>query len=334
MERIMTTINGDKPDQVAVAPELFGITAKLNGKSIHEYVTDGKVIADAQLKAHSEIGNDVVFAFADLSVEAEAIGCKLRYEKDAYPSVDEVALRDLKDVKDLRLPDPLKDGRMPVVLEACRLMREQLKDSCPIVACVMGPFSLASQLLGIEHLLYQIVDNPEGVQRLLDFTEKVAILYGIELIKAGAHAPVVFDPSASSTVIPPEMFVKLEAPRLKRMYEAYKAKGVRMFWLSIAGQTKKILPYFKVAGVNIATIDYMVSLSEAFMIEQSITYNGNIKPYLFISASEEEIRHEVNRCFREASNQSRYIVGSGCEVPIEARIENIKALVEATVTLR
>jgi len=330
-ERILTVVRGRVPDHIPVAPELFGVTARLNGYSIYQYVTDGKVIADSQVRLREEIGYDVVFAFADLSVEAEAIGCKLRYEKDAYPSVKEHVLKDITSVSELKKPDPNRDGRMPVVLEASARMRETLGNTCPIVACVMGPFSIASQIIGLENLLYLLVDNPDGVERLLDFTEEVATEYGLALIDAGAHAPVVFDPSASPAVIPHELFLKLEVPRLKRMFDRWKQVGVSIFWISIAGQTKKILPYFYKAGVNLATIDYVVTLSQARELTKEITLNGNLKSYLFINATPEVIKDEVYDCFKQIGDYPKYIVGSGCEVPVDAKIENIKALMDASL---
>lgn len=328
-ERLLTTINGDFPDSFPVAPEVFGVTARLNGYRISQYVTDGRIIAESQLKAREAIGYDILFAFADLSVEAEALGCTLRYDDDAYPSVKEHILQNIEDVKVLKLPDPLKDGRMPVVIEACRQLRESAGNECVIAACVMGPVSIASQIMGLESFLYQLVDNPDGVNQVLNFTEKVAISYGRALIKAGAHCPVVFDPVASPAVIPPSLFVHYEVQRLKRMYDSFRDEGAPISWISIAGATQKIMPYFKKAGINLATIDYVVPISEAFKLADNIALNGNLKPYSFISCSPAEMKEEVRRCLMEAKGKGNYIIGSGCEIPVESNIENIRAMVEA-----
>lgn len=328
-ERLLTAVNGGIPDRLPVAPEVFGITARLNGYRIYQYVTDGKIIAGSQLKTREAIGYDILFAFADLSVEAEALGCTLHYEDDAYPSVKEHILQDIGDVKELKLPNPLKDGRMPVVIEACRRLRESVGNECVIAACVMGPVSIAAQIMGIEGFLYQLVDNPDGVNQLLDFTEKVAVSYGRALIRAGAHCPVVFDPVASPVVIPPSLFVHYEALRLKRMYDFFRDEGLPISWISIAGATQRIMPYFKKAGINLATVDYVVPISEAFKIADDIALNGNLKPYSFVSCSPAEIKDEVIRCLMEAKGKRNYIIGSGCEVPVESNVENIRAVVEA-----
>ena len=328
-ERLMNAVTGGLTDRTPIAPEIFGLTARLNGYKISQYVKNGRVIAESQLKARESIGYDILFAFADLSVEAEALGCLLHYEEDAYPSIRQHIIRDLGDLKDLRLPDPLRDGRMPVVIEACARLRESVKNECIIAACVMGPVSIASQIMGIEKFLYQLVDNPDEMTRVLDFTEKVAARYGAALIQAGAHCPVVFDPVASPVVIPPSLFLKHEAPRLKRLYDFFRKEGSPVSWISIAGTTQKIMPYFKETGINLATVDYVISISDAFELAPGIAVNGNIKPYAFVSSCCDEIKKEVKKCLREAEGRENYIVGSGCEVPLETKIENIRAVVEA-----
>ncbi len=327
-ERLLTAIKGDIPDRTPVVPEVFGVTAKISGYSIYEYVTDGKKMAESQLNARKAIGHDILFAFADLSVEAEAIGCPLVYQQDAYPTVKEHILKDANDIKEIKLPEPSKDGRMPVLLDACRILRETVKDECIIAASVMGPISIAAQIMGLENFLFQMVDDPDGINQVLDFAERVVIDYGKALIRAGAHCHVVFDPVASPLVIPPQFFIQYEVPRLRRMYEAFNAEGSQIFWISIAGNTKKILPYFKESGINIATVDYVVSLSEAFELGGGIALNGNIKPYCFVNCTPSEIKEEAKRCLLDAKGRVNYTIGSGCEVPIDSDIENIRAVVE------
>ena len=72
-----------------------------------------------------------------------------------------------------------------------------------VVGCVLGPFTLTSQLIGLETTLYLAVDDPERFEQLMDFATEVIIRFGQAQIQAGAHLPVVFDPSASPAVIPP-----------------------------------------------------------------------------------------------------------------------------------
>lgn len=328
-ERMLLAAGGGIPDRLPVAPQLFGVAARLNGHTIKAYVTDGALIATCQMRLREELGHDILFASADLSVEAEALGCLLRYGDDAYPAVQEPVLGNVRDIGALRHPDPVAAARMPVVLEACARLREAVGDECLVASCVMGPLSIAAQIMGIEKFIYSLVDAPDAVAQVLDFTERVSVDYGKALLRAGAHCIVVFDPVASPAVIPPAFFSRYEALRLKRLYASFRAEGARASWISIAGDTRKIMPCFESLGINIATVDSGVPLSEAFSLLGTIAVNGTVDTYLFVSGTPREIKNAVSRGLAEAKGRSNYIVGSGCEVPIETSFEHIRAFVEA-----
>lgn len=327
-DRVMAVFKGDTHDIRPVMPEVFGVAARLNGYSIYQYVTDGKVLARSQIMTQKEMGYDVLFGFADLLVEAEAAGCKLKYNEDAYPFIIEPVLNDLDMVRELKLPDPERDGRMPVLIEATRILREYAGDSCLIASCVVGPITIAAHLVGLEKFLYSIIDKPEKVNVLMDYTEMVMKIYGEALLKSGAHCLIVFDPVSSPDVIPSSYFLSLESERLKRAFNYFSSLGSLISWISIAGPTQRIISYYKGSGITLATIDYEVPLREAFALCDGIVLNGNLKPYDFVSNTPEEIREKTEACIFEASGKKNFIIGTGCEIPIEARPDNIMALVK------
>ncbi|NOY63846.1 MAG: uroporphyrinogen decarboxylase [Nitrospirae bacterium] len=329
-ERVINSLKKKLTDRVPVVPEVFGVTAKLCDYSLYDYVTDASKLAESQLRAREVIGHDMVFAFADLAVESEAIGCEMIYKEDTYPAVKQPLIKNTGDLETLALPNPLKDGRMPVVIEASSRLRDAVGDTCIVAACVMGPLSIAGQIMGIENLLYQLVDTPDAVEKVLDFTEEVTRRYGKALLQAGAHCHILFDPVASPMVVPQEIFLRLELPRLKKLFKEFKQEGSLICWLSIAGNTRKILPYYRDADVELATVDYTVSLSDACKLVGDLAVNGNLMPFSFVSHSPEKIKDTAKMCIRETANKRDYLLGSGCEIPVEASIEGIKALVEAS----
>jgi uroporphyrinogen decarboxylase len=333
-ERLLSAVSGRSRDRTPVAPQVFGNAAKLTGHSLREYVSDGRVLAESQLRVRNEVGYDILFAFADLNIEAEALGCALRCEDDAYPSIEKHLIAMPGDARDLAVPDPVGSGRMPVVLEACARLREAVGNECVISACVTGPVTIASQLTGIEPFLYQVADSPAAVNSLLDFTERVAIAYGKALLRAGAHCIVIFDPVASPAVLPPSLFVNYEFPRLARMSKAFRLAGASVSWISIAGATQKLMPYFSRAGINLATVDYVVPLGEALGLSGDVAVNGNLKPYSFVTDSAALLKASATKCLLAARGSNRFILGSGCEVPVETKIENLRALVDAVAEFK
>jgi uroporphyrinogen decarboxylase len=331
-ERVAAAVKMQPVDRAPVIAQVFAHAAAVCGASVENYVKDGETLARCQLDALKKYGYDAVFSVMDTNVETEALGSVLRYSKDIYPSVERYALSPDGDWSGLSPPDPRSSGRMPEMLRALEIMRRELKNEVLVVGCVLGPFTLAGQLIGLENALYLAVDNPGRLEQLLDFSTEVLVLFGRAQIEAGAHLPIVFDPAASPAVIPPALFRELELPRLKRMFGAFKAAGAIANWIHIAGPAAVILPYYAGAGVDIANFDYNVPMAEARDRLPGTCLDGNIKPLTFVEGAPEEIGEESKKLLGFFRDRGGFILSSGCEIPPESRPENIAAMVRAAET--
>ena len=332
LEKITATIKMQHVERVPVIAQVFGHAATLAGVSINQYVSDGETLARCQLNAQRKYGYDAVFSVMDTSVETEAMGSILHYYRNMYPVVAKHVLSPDIDLSDLVVPDPQEAGRMPEMLKALGILRKELGDETLVVGCVLGPFTLAGQLLGLENTLYLAIDDPERLEWLLDFATEVLISFGRAQLKAGAHLPIVFDPAASPAVIPPSFFREFELPRLRRLFQALESGGSACNWLHIAGPAAPILPYYRDAGVDIANFDYCVSMDEANNMLPTICLDGNIKSLSFVEGTPAEIRKESKKLLRYFRKRGGFILSSGCEIPPESKPENIAAMVQAVRT--
>ncbi len=334
LERIAATLKFQDADRVPVIAQVFGHAATLAGISVDEYVRDGKTLANCQLKALKHYGYDAVFSVMDVNVETESLGSVLRYCKNQYPVIERYALSPEDDWNRLALPDPRKAGRMPEMLKAIGILRREVGNEVLVVGCVMGPFTLTTQLLGLETTLYLAIDDPKRLEHLMDYATEVVIRFGQAQLQAGAHLPVVFDPSASTAVVPPQFFREFELPRLQRVFRALLEAGAASNWLHIAGPVGPILPYYPKAGVNIANFDYNVNAAEAGNALSATCLDGNIKSLMFVDGSPAEIKEEALRLLRVFRDRGGFILSSGCEIPPESKPENVSAMVDAARTGR
>jgi uroporphyrinogen decarboxylase len=329
LQRVEAAVRFQNPDRVPVIAQVFGHAATLAGVSVDDYVRDGETLARCQLQALDHYGYDAVFSVMDVSVEAEAVGSVLQYRRNQYPAIKQYALSPRTDCGTLPLPDPLQAGRMPEMLKSLGILRRELGDEVLIVGCVMGPLTLATQLLGLETALYLAVDDTPRFEQVLDFATEVVIRFGRAQLQAGAHLPVVFDPSASPAVIPPQFFREFEQPRLTRVFRALSEAGAAAGWLHIAGPVSPILSGYPKAGVNIANFDYCVSAAEAGRQLPTTCLDGNIKPLAFVEATPAEVEAEARQLLSDFRDRGGFILSSGCEIPPESRPENVAALVQA-----
>jgi uroporphyrinogen decarboxylase len=331
IDRIKSTLRFEKTDRVPVFPHIYGLAARLNQISLRDYLNSAELLAGCQLAAWKRFGYDGVTVFADNSLETEALGSKISYSDDAYPQIDKYGLTDIRDWKYLAIPDPEEDGRMPVILDACRILKNEAGKEAAVVGTVQGPMTLAGQLLGLEKLIYSVVDHPEEFCNLLNFTTRVMVAFGKALIKAGAHVIHIFDPSSSCSVINRAVFSDYILPRLKQAFREFKASGDPICWLNITGQTEPVLDLFPETGADLFNIDYLVPISIAMEKLPHHCINGNIKPFNFISAEEEVIRRETRDLLEQTQTRGGFILSPGCEVPLESKVGNVEAMLQAVM---
>ncbi len=329
IERIVATVNFEHADRQPVIAQVFGHTAVTAGKTIGDYVTSGRLLADCQIKAHARYGYDAVFAVMDVNVETEALGSKLSYRSHDYPYVRDHVFSKTTNLGAVSMPDPYSAGRMPEILDALRIMRRETAGEVLVVGCVLGPMTLATQLLGLEEALYMAVDDHEGFERLLDFSTRVAIGFGAAQVEAGAHVPLVFDPAASMAVIPTHFFREFEVPRLNKIFKALGAAGALAGWVHIAGPLGAALPLLGQTGADIFNFDYCVDPNDVLSAGGRLCFNGNIKSLDFETAQPQDIFNESVRLRELFSERGGFILSSGCEIPPGAKPENVEALCEA-----
>lgn len=334
LELLSATLKFKRTEYTPVIPQVFGHAAMLCGASLEEYVRNGETLAECQLSALKKYGYDAVFSVMDANVETEAAGSVLNYHANQYPEVKRHALSLDGDWGSLEAPEPEKAGRMPQMLKALSILRKELGMNTPVFGCVLGPFTVATQLLGLETTLYLAVDDPTRLESLMDFAVEIVVRFGLAQLRAGAHALLVFDPSSSPAVVPPNFFREFVALRLKKACSSFEQAGSMANWLHIAGPAGPILPYYPAAGVHIANFDYYISAAQAMKWLPATCLDGNIKPLAFVEDRPEDIHKQSMDLMGAFRGRGGFILSSGCEAPLESRAENITAMVNAAREFR
>ena len=96
---------------------------------------------------------------------AEAMGSEIKYYDHNIAQLKKPALT-LQEIDSAKLVDVDQDGRLPIILEGLRLVKERLGDKVPISATVTGPFSVAAMVLGTENLLKGMIKKPDKIRQL------------------------------------------------------------------------------------------------------------------------------------------------------------------------
>ena len=130
LQRCMAVLNGDIPDMLPVIPQSFMFAVETAGMKIGDVNRNGRKMAQAHIISQEKYGYDgCVIDFDDATI-AEAVGAKVIFREDEPATVDEgcPVLKDLRDVYDMPIPDPLRSGRLCEWLEATRTLVDAIGD--------------------------------------------------------------------------------------------------------------------------------------------------------------------------------------------------------------
>ncbi len=328
-------------DQVPVAPYMGNHGARVAGVPLGKYCRSGRVMAEAQFQAWREYGQDAVVAQSDNYYIAEGFGVEVEHYEDATPTLRTPAVRELGDIERLRVPDPRKDGRMPVYLEAIRRLAEMTRGEVAVRAPGTGPFSLAAHLMGPEDFLLELAmadRDPGGkgersLVRLLELTTDALIAFATACIEAGAHLVQAGDSLASLDMISPTAYRKWALPAERRFFTTINPLAERhgvATLLHICGNMTSVLESMADTGAHILELDHKVSLRAAKeRVGDRVCLMGNLDPVeLLWRGTPEAVGCEAQRAIADAGLGGGFILGSGCEVPVAAPKENIRVMIE------
>lgn len=341
LERVRKAMQLQKPDVIPVGTFMGNHAAKIAGVPLIQYYNDSKKMLEAQIFALDKYNQDIVIMQSDNYYIAEGFGTKTTHYQNATPTFKEPAIKSLKEISKLKIPDPWKDGRMHVYLEAIQMASEEFGDEIAIRGCGTGPFSLASHLIGTQEFIMEIAkaeyDLPDGdesaIFHLMEITTKALERFLIAELEAGAHIIQCGDSLASLDVISPETYKKYVYPYEKKLFNNLKEhtkKHNAFSLLHICGDNTKVINLYAETGADCYEVDYKVDLR---LCKQNIggkmCLMGNLNPTkVLLQGTVEEVERAAEECIAAAAENGGFILGSGCEVPMDTPEENMKALVK------
>ena len=273
---------------------------------------------------------------------AEGFGVEVQHYENSTPTLKAPAVQDLEDVDRLRVPNPWRDGRMPVYLEAIRRLAALTRDEVAVRAPGTGPFSLASHLLGTEQFLVELAlaeQEPGGsreqmLKQLLDLTTDALIAFATACLEAGAHIVQAGDSLASLDMISPAMYRKWAWPAERRFFETINPLAEQhgaATLLHICGNMTPVLEVMAETGAQILELDHKVSLKTAKeRVGRRVCLMGNLDPVEVLwRAAPESVALAARQAVADAGQDGGFILGSGCEVPMHAPQANLHAMIAA-----
>ena len=335
---VSLTLRGEPTPRTATGPLAVHYCSQVAGRSIQEYTSNPVVLADSVIRYWERFRPDAVWVSADTWVSAQAMGARVGApgENQPWSGLGPPLITRAREIDHIPKADPSAQGRYPLLLEALRLILEALGEEVFVVACFdQYPFSLASQLLGINETMVKLLDDRPLVKALMERCLEYGLAYGRALGEAGAHLLSGGDSPAG--LIGPQSYREIAYPYEKRLIAGLKEATGKPVSLHICGDSTSILVDMAGSDADVLEVDHKVDIARACrVVGPEIALWGNLDPVGTLArGTPAQVTEEARRVLysvREVGHP-RFVLSSGCTLALETPAANLEALLRAPAQL-
>ncbi len=319
---------GEIPPRIPFVPVIYEHAARIIGVTPSELTVSEDLIMEGQLAAYEMYRHDLVSVGVDIyNIEAEALGCEVRYFSDqTIPSITGPIVSSREDLKNLRIPDPDRDGRMPLFRSATRRINKKIGNEVYVSGTVVGPFTLAAILRGFESLLTDLLFDENFAEEQLKFAMEVSFAYAKSFIDSGVGISI-----NESWIAPPLLSPDLFKSKIlifeKQLIKQLKSHGLKNVALICGGDTSSIAHLLTKTGTSLLMADANSDQEQIKKIcdRYKINLRAAIDPVLLQQGNIIQMEEAVKNIIEKCSANGRFILGCGV-VSFDTSPENVLKL--------
>ncbi len=303
-----------------------------------DYYSDPDIWLACQDRLHSGFpgllllpGDWVEFGMAS---EPSSFGCPVHFYHDQTVGIGHLitAAEDLDSLDDLQVPDPKRDGLMPLALSKIRCLRGPLQErgrTMRIVAA-RGPLNVAGFLMTIPEFCVAVKTDPDRIHRLLDKTTELVIRWLEAQAEAAGSVGGILLLDDICGFFNEDEYLEFAHPRLKRIFDHF-SFPVKMFHNDNFGNRYTTFPYIADLGVNLFNFSYQADLAEAArLLGPKVAVLGNLPPLdLLTRGCPAEIAKAVDALMASKPDCCRLMLSAGGGASPGMPGENLTAMLDA-----
>lgn len=330
-QRVLGLLNGEQVDRAACysgTGTVWGAALEHYGYNFADVHYDPEKMADLATFPYETASFECAVMPFDICVEAELLGCELNLFKDGdksiYPNIKKRLILKQSEIESLIIPENVNQcGRVPVVCKAIKKAKGKFGEQIPVGAHILGPFTLAGQIMDFNELLMAVFKNPAAVSRLLGKLTDILIEVAKAYENAGADYICLREMSGTTDIISPKQFNELLQPELVKIIQK---SGVPII-LHICGNTNRIVHHMvecNAHAISVETKNDLVKTRQDIGPEPLVF--GNIDGFgVLVNGTPAEVEKEVVNCLKSGVDA----LWPGCEISLKAPLENLRAMVRA-----
>ena len=315
-------------------PVLSFPSVQLLGITVRELINDSDLQAKGMKAVADRVPTAAAVSLMDLSLEAECFGSKIRVSDEEVPTVvgsliDAELDEDerLEQAKALAVP-AVGAGRTQIYIDAIEKAVGLITDR-PVLAGVIGPFSLAGRLMDVTEAMIYCYDEPDMVHVLLQKATNFIIQY-IKAYKAvGANGVVLAEPLAG--LLSPGLAQEFSGDYCKQIVDAVQDESFIVVYHNCGNTAVLTMDSLLSCGAKAYHFGDAVDMTEVMeKIPSDVMALGNVSPAgEFRGGTPESIKQATWKVMEACCKYPNFVISSGCDIPPMSPWENIDAFFAA-----
>lgn len=217
--------------------------------------------------------------------------------------------------------------------EQVRLIKEMAGDEFLIAVGNYGPFTLASQMLGVENFMMCLMDDEDGyIEKMLHLANEVTLAFNRKMMEAGGDFIWAAEPVASGDLISQNMFEEFTLPIDTEMLKRSK-EFCPYTMIHICGRTNSRVHALAESGFDCFAVDSIDMREAVANAGGKMTMLGNLNPTdIVLNLSADEVYQKSRELCESMKGEYGFILAPGCDLSPHTPLENIVAMSRAAVS--
>lgn len=295
---------------------------KQMGIRFPEVHTSSENLARSAIQTAEIFGFDAVVIPYDVCTVAEALGRGISLYDDSeeilYPTVPSK----WPTVEEVEIPDDfLSKGRMPLVDEAFGLVKTLSGDRLATGGWVLGPFTMAGQILELDILLKGTGKFREKIEAFLVKMTDLVIKVARHYQALGVDYMNIREMGTGTDLLSPRMWKTFIQPNLRKVFESLESPKI----LHICGSTDMIIEMMNDCGADALSVDQKNDVKETRKkLGNEVLLLGNFDPFnTLVEIEASEVEPVIKKCIDDGVDA----VWPGCDIWPDVKKENVEAYV-------
>ena len=321
-EILLAAVRNEVTARPAWVPFVGVHGAKILGVTAKDYLQSSDLISKGLRKAFELYRPDGLPIVFDLQLEAEILGCEVRWADDAPPAV---VTHVLANAEPASLPafDATR-GRFPLVIDAMTTIKKELGGEIALYGLITGPFTLALHLMGT-NIFLDMFNQPDRVLAILAYCTEIAKKTADVYLDHGADVIAVVDPMTSQ--ISPDHFEQFVTVYVNDVFDHIRSRNA-LSSLFVCGNATRNLDLMCRTRCDNVSIDENIDFS--LLRELAHTHNksfgGNLKlTTVLLLGDEQAAQRDAIRCI-DIAGEKGFVLAPGCDLPYNTPEKNLQAV--------